>query len=179
MLDAAAPTTIARFAWKLDTGWDDEICDEGCIDRLTGQEVVRYDAGDPANHNPAYGGWSKNEYLIRKGCDPEAAIDISQSKVPVSPREPEDYALRQARKLEREQEEAEAEDLLEFLGDDAEAFDFDEWQEGEVEMLAPALEMRGFATVTFYMIEQDSFGPLVRGCRAVDPTGKTVRFYYG
>ncbi|RVM91493.1 hypothetical protein [Sinorhizobium meliloti] len=179
MADAEAPTMIARFAWKLDTGFDDEICDEVCVDRLTGQEVVRYDAGDPANHNPAYGGWSKREYLARAGCDPDAEIDISQSKVTVSLKEAENHAFRKAAIAQREQEEAEAADLLDFLGDDASAFDFDDYRDGECDILAPALEKRGFTNVGFYMIEQDSFGPLVRGCRAVDPTGKSVRFFYG
>lgn len=175
----AAPTAIARFAWKIDTGWDDEICDEVCIDRLTGQEVVRYDAGDPANHHPAYGGWSKNEYLVRAGCDADAEIEIGQSKVAISPQEAEMHAFRKAATAQREQEESEAIELLDFLGDDAEAFVFDEYSDGECDVLAPSLEKRGFTNVGFYMIEQDSFGPLVRGCRATDPAGKIVRFYYG
>lgn len=179
MVDAEAPTTIARFFWKLDTGFDDEICDEVCVDRLTGHEVVRYDAGDPANHHPAYGGWSKKEYLLRAGCDPDAEIDISQSKVTVSPKEAENHAFRKAAIAQREKEEEEALDLLDFLGDEAEAFDFDDYQDGECDILAPALEKRGFTNVSFYMIEQDSFGPLIRGCRAIDPTGKSVRFFYG
>jgi hypothetical protein len=70
-------------------------------------------------------------------------------------------------------------DLMELLGDAAEGFNFSHWQDGEHDILAPALEARGFINVRFYMIEQDSFGPLTRGCVATCHCGKTVRFFYG
>lgn len=69
---------------------------------------------------------------------------------------------------------------MSFLGDaETEAFDFGEYRKGETEILEPALAKRGFTNIGFYMGEQDSFGPLSRGCVALDPTGKRVRFFYG
>lgn len=176
-----APTKIARYVWSTDTGdgWDDDICDEVCTDRLTGKAVIRYDAADPANTNPAYGGLTNREYLERKGLDPDAEIDISESKVAVRPDEPAAHAAGKARKAQREKEEDEAEDLLGFLGDAAAAFDFGRYADDEVNILLPALEARGFTRVAFYMLECDSFGPLMRGCVAYDQTGKRVRFFYG
>ena len=72
-----------------------------------------------------------------------------------------------------------ARDLLSFLGAEVSAFDFERYYEGERDLLTPALERRGFTGIAFYMIEQDSFGPLIRGCVATDPGGKRVRFNYG
>jgi hypothetical protein len=46
-------------------------------------------------------------------------------------------------------------------------------------ILKPALERRGFTEISFYMIEQDSFGPLIRGAVALNPDRQTVRFFYG
>jgi len=71
-------------------------------------------------------------------------------------------------------------ELLSFLGDDeTKAFNFGEWFRGEREILKPALERRGFTNISFYMVESDSFGPLIRGCRAMGPNGKQMGFYYG
>lgn len=75
---------------------------------------------------------------------------------------------------------SEARELLNFLGDDDTAgFDFERYFQGEQEILKPALWRRGYTDVRFYMIESDSFGPLIRGCKAVDEDGKPVEFFYG
>jgi hypothetical protein len=47
--------------------WDSTFCDQVCTDRVTGQEVFRYDLGDPANYNPEYGGYSDTERFERRG----------------------------------------------------------------------------------------------------------------
>lgn len=168
---------IERYVWSIG-GYEDE--DQICIDRLTGQVIVRYDLGDPANYNPAYGGWSKDEYLEHQNRDPRAEIGISESKVPVPADEVEFYAARKARREQREAEEAAAVDLFSLLtSKETEGFEFDDYYDGEVTILTPALEARGYSNVGFYMIEQDSFGPLIRGVRATDTAGKTVRFFYG
>lgn len=168
---------IERYVWSI-SGYDDE--DQICTDRLTREVIVRYDLGDPANYNPAYGGWSKDEYLEHQNRDPRAEIDISESKVPVPADEVDVYAARKARREQREAEEDAAVDLFGFLTErETEGFEFDDYSDGEVDILAPALEARGYRDVGFHMIEQDSFGPLIRGVRAADPGGKTVRFYYG
>lgn len=175
---------IARYAWSrdVDDRFDDgpEWHDEICVDRLTGEVIVRYDMGDPANYNPAYGGWSKDEYLENQGRDPREEIDISASKVPVPAGEAEAYAARKARREQREAEETVAVDLFGFLTEaETEGFEFDDYYDGETTILAPALEARGYSDVGFYMVEEDSFGPLIRGVRATDAAGKTVRFFYG
>lgn len=179
------PAMIARFVWSVhEYGGDDEFgfsadCDQICTDRLTGQVVVRYDLGDPANYAASHGGWSHEEWLRQKGFDPDAEIPLGDSAVPVRMEEAERHAAAKRRRSQREQEEAEAQELLTFLGDDAAAFKFEEWDEGEDKILTPALERRGFKGIGFYMIEQDSFGPLIRGCVAHGTDGKRVRFFYG
>jgi len=175
---------IARYAWSqdVDDRFDDgpEWADEICVDRLTGEVIVRYDLGDPANYNPAYGGWSKDEYLENQKRDPRAEIDIAESKVAVPLGEVEAYAARKARREQRQIEEAMATDLFSLLSDaETDGFEFEDYYDGEVTILAPALEARGYSDVGFYMVEEDSFGPLIRGVRATDAAGKTVRFFYG
>ncbi|MHB1086752.1 MAG: hypothetical protein ACYCZ0_03325 [Minisyncoccota bacterium] len=175
---------IARYAWSEDVDdrfdeapqWADTIC----TDRLTGEVIVRYDMGDPANYNPAYGGWSKDQYLEEQNRDPRAEIDPAESKVTVPADEVDAYAARKARREQREAEEAAATDLFDLLDDkEIEGFAFEDYYDGEHDILAPALAARGYRDVGFYMVEQDSFGPLIRGVRATDPTGKNVRFFYG
>jgi hypothetical protein len=157
----------------------DTTCDIYYVDRLTGKEVLHYDGADPANTNPAYGGISDEEMFSRRGLDYNAEIDITKSVVPIGPGEAERHVLFKKNKLQREQEEADAKDLMELLGDAASNFDFAEYVYGEKNILEPLLEAKGYTHVTFYMIEQDSFGPLIRGCAAIAPDGKRVRFFYG
>jgi hypothetical protein len=56
------------------------ICDKVWIDRLTGKEVLRYDAADPANTNAWYGARSDEESFIAKGLDIYAMIDTKDAK---------------------------------------------------------------------------------------------------
>lgn len=182
---------VSRFVWSIDEyeGYYGEEADQICVDRLTGQEVVRYDLGDPANYAASHGGWSKDEYLLNKGLIPDEEIDISQSVVEVSPAEVKWHAERKAGQAQREKEEAEAIDLLDFLPDlptDA-ASGFCEndgrkgktWQDWEEDIARPALEAAGFTSVSFYMMEEDSFGPLMRGVRVEDVDGNVRRLFYG
>lgn len=188
-----AASLIPRFVWSIHEygcGRDGDYtdADQICTDRLTGQVVVRYDLGDPANYAESHGGWSKDEYLSRKGFVPDEEIEISRSAVPVPEWEAANHAQRKARKAERDREEAEAVDLLEAFPDlptgagtgycssDDTCKDWSDW---EVEIAAPALEAAGFASVSFYSIEADSFGPLIRGVRVEDADGKSRRFIYG
>ena len=80
--------------------------------------------------------------------------------------------------LERNRLNAEAKDLLEFLGSAADKFDHNEYAVGERDILKPALIARGYENIVFFDIERDSFGPLVRGC-GVTKDGIKQRFYYG
>lgn len=41
------------------------------------------------------------------------------------------------------------------------------------------LEAYGWSDIFFYSIDSDSFGPLVRGMRAIDPSGQKRLFSYG
>lgn len=73
---------VARFFWTTEpNGYTDgEGLDQICIDRLTGDVVVRYDLGDPANYHPEYGGWSHSEYLERKKFDPRERVRLGDCK---------------------------------------------------------------------------------------------------
>jgi hypothetical protein len=176
---AAASTTVRRY---VRSGYTPTATTYEIIwhDRLTGSVVLRYDGADPANTNPAYGGQSDEEYFENKGLNIHAEIERSQSKLPVGPCEAERWARSKALRENKRQEEEEAKELFDFLGEAAtRAFDFDQYLDGEHTILAPALEARGYTNVSFYMVEQDSFGPLIRGCVAHDPSGKRVRFMYG
>lgn len=67
--------TKPRFVWHTHNYYDGiERSDAVCVDQATGKEVVRYDLGDPANWHSEYGGWSHDEYLERKGFDPNERI---------------------------------------------------------------------------------------------------------
>jgi hypothetical protein len=184
MVDAAiatppAPTAVRRYVQSIFAPDGTTTYDIIWRDRLTGLVVLKYDGADPANTNPAYGGKNDEEYFESRGLDISAEIEPSQSKLPVGAHEAEDWGRAKAARERKRQEEEEATDLFEFLGDAAEAFDHDKFQDGEHTILAPALEARGYTNVSFYMVEQDSFAPLIRGCVAHDPSGKRVRFMYG
>ena len=160
------PNIVARYVWSEekmgynervftyyhdeDVDGDDEYYDYDkiCTDRKTGNIVVRYDMGDPANYAKSHGGWTYDEWLTNKGLNPDEEITLEECKVPVNPNE----AVRYANKKDRKE---------------------------RIEKERPALEQRGFTNVCFGMLEEDSFGPLTRECVAVDPSGKTVRFFYG
>lgn len=180
-----AESMVRRYERRVDAP-DDYTYDILWVDRLTGKVVFRYDGADPANTNPYYGGLSDEQMFERKGLDIWAEISLTDSTVPVDPGEAANWtaqkaarAAQQARRAQREQEEAEAQDLIEFLGNAATDFDFSDWHKGEEKILKPALQARGFKSISFYMIEEDSFGPLIRGCVANDSSGERVRFYYG
>lgn len=149
------------------------------VDRLTGKVVMRYDGADPANTSAAYGASSDEDCFKAKGLDFHEEVEVGRCVVPVPPGEVERHQRAKAAREQREREEEEAQDLLSFLGDAASKFSFERWSEGEHDILSPALEARGYTQVRFYMLEEDSFGPLMRGCVALDPSGKRVRFYYG
>lgn len=158
---------------------DDYTYDIMWIDRTTGRSVYSYDGGDPANYNPAYGGVSDADAFAEMGLDIMDECSIGQCVVPVSEHEVASWASDKARRAQRQAEEDAATDLLTLLGSDADSFDFGDYHNGEAKILRPAMERRGYTDVSFYMTEQDSFGPLGRGCVAYDSTGKRVRFYYG
>jgi hypothetical protein len=184
---------IHRFVWSIQecNFGDDDFggdADQICTDRLTDQVVVRYDLGDPANYAASHGGWSKDEYLSRKGFVPDEEIEISRAVIPVSEWEVENHAQRKTRKAERDREEAEAVDLLEAFPDlpigagtgycssDDGGKD---WMDWENEVATPALEAAGYVSVSIYSIEADSFGPLIRGVLVFDADGNSRRFTYG
>jgi hypothetical protein len=56
------------------------MCDVVWIDRLTGEEISRYDGADPANTNSYYGATSDDERFKRLGRDPNALIDAKDAK---------------------------------------------------------------------------------------------------
>jgi hypothetical protein len=78
-------TQVARYLKVMDLRGG--YCDNVWIDRLTGKEVMRYDAADPANTNPYYGAEADGDILQRSGCDISELIDSSEAKA-----FPADYA---------------------------------------------------------------------------------------
>lgn len=152
------------------------------FDRLTGNEVLRYDGADPANRPPL--GPSDEACLASKGFDINEEIAISRCQVAPTESEIARYAWVQARKAEKTQEEERGLELLgeldlfSYLELDASAFDFQNYAEHEKTILQPALERKGFSRVAFFMGEQDSFGPLSRGIRCWKGD-KGYIFYYG
>lgn len=68
--------TVPRFQYNVWNGqhWEDTVCDVYYIDRLTGKEVLRYDAADPANTNPHYGAESDYWKMHKRGYDLEQRI---------------------------------------------------------------------------------------------------------
>ncbi|MCP1852881.1 MULTISPECIES: hypothetical protein [unclassified Bradyrhizobium] len=179
MSELATPAMIPRYVRSVYAPEGTTIYDVIWTDRLSGQEVTRYDGADPANTHPAYGGMPDSDWFEKKGLDINEGIELEKSVLPVPDGEAERFAARTRRIAERKQEDEEACDLLTFLGADAEQFDFDDYYDGERKILTPALEKRGYTAIRFYMVEQDSFGPLIRGCAAQCHCGKRVRFFYG
>lgn len=176
--EGPAPAMIPRFVRTFDAP-DEYTYDIIWTDRLTGKVVMSYDGADPANTNPAYGAKSDSDCFAAKGLKIDEEIELGQSVIPVPESEVEFHAGRKRAKEQRAREDAEALDLIGFLGSDAEKFDFEDYSAGEREILKPALEKRGYTAIGFYMIEQDSFGPLIRGCVALCHCGRRVRFFYG
>jgi hypothetical protein len=59
-----------------------------------------------------------------------------------------------------------------------EDFNFEEWLNGERNILMPRLKEAGYSDIEFSMGERDSFGPLSRVCKA-RKDGTTHWFVYG
>lgn len=181
----AAPALVRRYERRTS---DSESYDDACtfeifyVDRLTGREVLRYDGADPANTNPAYGAEPDSEIFARKGLDLDEEVEVSRCVVPVPAHEARFHERMKQGLAEREAEEEAAWNVFDVIDEGAAErfrFDRDHWLSDEETVLAPALERAGYRDASFYMIEQDSFGPLIRGVVATDSEGKRVRFYYG
>lgn len=52
------------------------------------------------------------------------------------------------------------------------------YRDWERQVAKPYMEERGYSEVSFYMVEQDSFGPLIRGVIA-HKDGKKHEWFYG
>ncbi|WP_136625101.1 hypothetical protein [Aureimonas flava] len=61
-----APRVRPRYEWRTADHHDE--C--WCIDLLTGQEVYRYDMGDPAEYSPSHGALTPEDALYERGLDP-------------------------------------------------------------------------------------------------------------
>jgi hypothetical protein len=70
---------VQRYDFVYDES-EDLMCDKVWIDRLTGHEVLRYDAADPANTNSYYGARPDEESFVRRGLDIYALIDAASAK---------------------------------------------------------------------------------------------------
>lgn len=69
-----------RYEWLYDESGGPTMCDKVWIDRLTGHEVMRYDAADPANTNSYYGARPDEESFIHKGLDIYEVIASESAK---------------------------------------------------------------------------------------------------
>lgn len=173
---------INRYFKEMDYGPDDEDCDVVYYDRVDGREVMRYDGGDPANRPPL--GPSDEECFYRKGLDINEEIPISRCKTMPSEADIASYKWRLSVKMEKEQDTQRGVELLgeldlwSYLEIAADAFDFEHYSRDEQQVLKPAFERKGFSRISFFMGEQDSFGPLSRGVRAWKDD-KGYIFYYG
>ena len=70
---------IRRYHPTVDES-DRYTCDVVWVDRLTGKEVFRYDAADPANTNSYYGAESDESRFKKRDLDPYELIDKEQAK---------------------------------------------------------------------------------------------------
>lgn len=70
---------VMRYEFTYDSS-EELMCDKVWIDRLTGAEVFRYDAADPANTNSYYGARPDEESFVRRGLDIYAVIDAKDAK---------------------------------------------------------------------------------------------------
>lgn len=68
---------VRRYEYVYD---EEYMCNKVWVDRLTGKEVMRYDAADPANTNSYYGARPDEEFFVRRGLDIYATIDASDAK---------------------------------------------------------------------------------------------------
>jgi hypothetical protein len=68
-----------RYEYVYDAS-EECMCDKVWIDRLTGSEVMRYDAADPANTNSYYGARPDEESFVRRGLNIYQLIDIEKAK---------------------------------------------------------------------------------------------------
>lgn len=76
--------------------------------------------------------------------------------------------------------EESAEQYLELMDHiDFAGFDFGSYAQHEIKLLQPQLEAVGYTRIRWMMGDYDSFGPLTRICRAINPDGKVVKFVYG
>jgi hypothetical protein len=70
---------VKRYEYVYDES-EERMCDKVWIDRLTGKEVTRYDAADPANTNSYYGARPDEEIFVHKGLDYYELIDTDKAK---------------------------------------------------------------------------------------------------
>lgn len=73
------PGKTMRYASTYDES-ERYMCDKVWVDRLTGREVMRYDAADPANTNSYYGARPDEDSFVRRGLDFYELIDVKDAK---------------------------------------------------------------------------------------------------
>jgi hypothetical protein len=73
------PSKTMRYEYVYDAS-EECMCDKVWIDRLTGAEVMRYDAADPANTNSYYGARPDEESFIHRGLDIYELINTEKAK---------------------------------------------------------------------------------------------------
>lgn len=183
---ALTEAVVGRYARRICDNEDD--CDVIWRDRKTGAVVIHYDGGDPAEWDPKRGGMSDTDRMKSLGLDPNAEIRVSESMLPVTQYDVDNWAFtknarlrREALRSQREVEEAAALDLWDVLNPkDLGGFSFDNYSRGEIDIFTPLLAALGYMDARFYNVESDSFGPLIRGCEAMDVIrNRKVRFFYG
>lgn len=64
-----------------DDNYGSTFSDQVCTDRLTGNEIFRYDLGDPANWSADYGGISNDERFERRKLDQYERVCVEDCSV--------------------------------------------------------------------------------------------------
>lgn len=70
---------VMRYDYVYDES-EERMCDKVWIDRLAGNEVMRYDAADPANTDAWRGARPDEESFVRRGLDIYELIDAEAAK---------------------------------------------------------------------------------------------------
>jgi len=81
---SALPRATENLVPRYFKGWDcpdDTTADVVYIDRLTGNEVMRYDGADPANTRFDYGATPDREFFRRRGLDIKEMIDPAKAVI--------------------------------------------------------------------------------------------------
>lgn len=124
------------------------------VDRVTGQEILQYNARAPENLPPV--GYSDKQRFEALGLDLFTLVPVRLCKIKPRGTEAMSYVLREVLDTEREEEIQRGKELLaeldiySYLGVEAALLDRMPEEKFEQEQLLPALVAKGFTMVAFF-----------------------------